>query len=159
MPSRHHGCFVDYQNNLWFTTGSQDGVIQKYSHDGSKLLLQIGTKGRLDTSDGTPSGTPMNSSHTLLNAPPDVAVDPANGDVYVADGYGNRRIVVFDREGRYLRQWGREGTQAEVDAGVGGVFRSVGYTFSEPFDAYIVRAEFNGPKLFCARKQQNTPSG
>lgn len=36
----------------------------------------------------------------------------------------NKRVVVFDREGHYLRQWGRQATQAETDAGVGGVFLS-----------------------------------
>ena len=44
--------------------------------------------------------------------------------IYVSDGYGNKRVVVFDREGHYLRQWGRQATQAETDAGVGGVFLS-----------------------------------
>ena len=45
--------------------------------------------------------------------------------MYIADGYGNRRVVVFDSRGHYLRQWGRQGTVAEVDAGVGGVFLKV----------------------------------
>lgn len=119
VPKKLHGCFVDYQGNVWIA-GNEDGVVQKYSHDGSKLLLQIGTRGRFDTSDGTISGAPMNSSHTLLNLPADVAVDPANGDVYIADGYGNRRVVVFDRNGNFLRQWGRQGTEAETMRGGGG---------------------------------------
>src|ERR1700730_10009717 len=119
-----HGCFVDYQDNIWIA-GNQDAIVQKYSHDGSKMLLQIGTKGLFDTSDGTITGAPMNSSHTLLNRPAGIAVDPANGEVYIADGYGNRRVVVFDREGHFLRQWGRQGTVAEVDAGMGGVFLRV----------------------------------
>jgi len=88
-------------------------------------LLQIGTKGRFHTSDGTITGAPMNSSHSVLNLPASIAVDPTNGDVYIADGYGNRRVVVFDHEGHFLRQWGRQGTVAEVDAGVGGVFLKV----------------------------------
>jgi DNA-binding beta-propeller fold protein YncE len=116
-----HGCFVDYENNIWIG-GNQDAIVQKYSHDGSKMLLQIGTKGLFDTSDGTITGAPLNSSHTLLNRPAGIVVDPTNGEVYVADGYGNRRIVVFDREGHFVRQWGRQGTKAEVDAGVGGLF-------------------------------------
>jgi DNA-binding beta-propeller fold protein YncE len=64
----------------------------------------------------------MNSSHELMNSPTDVAVDPGNGEVYVSDGYGNRRVMVFDRDGHFVRQWGRQGTVAEVQAGVGGVF-------------------------------------
>lgn len=124
LPKKLHGCFVDYQGNVWIA-GNEDAIVQKYSHDGSKLLLQIGTKGRFDTSDGTINGAPMNSSHELLNLPSSAAVDPENGDVYITDGYGNRRVVVFDRNGHFLRQWGRQGTVAEVDAGVGGVFLKV----------------------------------
>jgi len=123
LPAGLHYCTVDYQNNIWIA-GNKDAIVQKYSHDG-KLLLQIGIKGKFDTSDGTINGAAMNSSHTLLNLPADVAVDPANGDVYVADGYGNRRIVVFDRNGHYLRQWGRQGTVDQEKAGVGGVFLKV----------------------------------
>jgi hypothetical protein len=118
-----HGCYVDYQNNIW-VGGNLDGVIQKWTHDGSRMLLQIGTKGRFDTSDGTITGAPMNSSHQYLNRPAGIAVDKLNGDVYIADGYGNRRVVVFDREGHFLRQWGRQGTVEEVDAGTGGLFLS-----------------------------------
>ena len=124
LPNKLHGCFVDYQGNVWIA-GNEDAIVQKYTHDGSQLLMQIGTKGHFDTSDGTIAGAPLNSSHELLNLPSSVAVDPTNGDVYITDGYGNRRVVVFDREGHFLRQWGRQGTLAEVDAGEGGVFLKV----------------------------------
>jgi DNA-binding beta-propeller fold protein YncE len=124
FPNRPHGCFVDYQGNIWIA-GNEDAIVQKYTHDGSKLLLQIGIKGKFDTSDGTMEGAPMNSSHTLLNLPSHVAVDPADGDIYIADGYGNRRVVVFDREGKFLRQWGQQATQAQTDAGVPSVFLKV----------------------------------
>src|ERR1700733_3139490 len=122
--TERHGCFVDGQNNIWIA-GSDDAIVQKYTHDGSKLLLQIGTKGHFDTSDGTITGAPLNSSHEYLNRPSAVAVDPTNGEVFISDGYGNRRIVVFDSQGRFLRQWGRQGTLAESDAGVGGAFLDV----------------------------------
>ena len=52
LPKKLHGCFVDYQGNVWIA-GNEDAIVQKYTHDGGKLLLQIGTKGRFDTSDGT----------------------------------------------------------------------------------------------------------
>jgi DNA-binding beta-propeller fold protein YncE len=115
---------VDHEGNVWIA-GNEDAIVQKYSHDGSKLLLQIGTKGHFDTSDGTINGAPMNSSHELLNLPSSVAVDRANGDIYISDGYGNRRVAVYDRQGHFLRQWGRQGTVAEVDAGEGGAFLKV----------------------------------
>jgi len=46
---------------------------------------------------------------THLNRPTDVAITPA-GDVFVADGYGNNRVVHFDREGRFVKAWGKMGT-------------------------------------------------
>jgi DNA-binding beta-propeller fold protein YncE len=110
LPSTMHGCFVDFENNIWLS-GNSDGIVQKYTHDGSRLLLQIGIKGHCDTTTGACGETnDNNSSTTLLNGPANVMVDPSNGDIYIADGYGNHRIVVFDKTGRYLRQWGSTGT-------------------------------------------------
>ena len=124
LPHGIHGCFADYMDNIWIA-GNSDGVVQKWSHDGSRMLLQIGTKG---VCDGPPTLNPRsphptcgepgnNTSQTLLNAPADIAVDPSEdpvtgerGSVYVADGYGNHRIVVFDKDGNYLRQWGSAGS-------------------------------------------------
>jgi DNA-binding beta-propeller fold protein YncE len=108
LPNGIHGCFVDHEDNVWIASNG-DGVVQKYSHDGS-LLLQIGTKGLCDGVGGACGAPGLNSSTTLLNQPADVAVDPGNGDVYIADGYGNHRVVVFDRSGQFLRQWGSAGT-------------------------------------------------
>jgi DNA-binding beta-propeller fold protein YncE len=121
MARTAHGCFIDKEGNFW-TAGNNDGIVQKYTHDGSKMLLQIGTKGVMDSKDGTATGEGLNASRTSLHKPSQVAIDPDNGDIYVSDGYGNKRVAVFDREGRYLRQWGRQATQAETDAGLGGVF-------------------------------------
>jgi hypothetical protein len=99
VPSGAHDCYFDYEGNIWIG-GNTDAIAQKYSRDG-KLLLQIGTKKKFDTTDGTDKGTALNASHTLLNKPASFAVDPANGEVYIADGYGNRRVAVFDRNGNY----------------------------------------------------------
>jgi hypothetical protein len=123
-PNSIHGCIVDKQNNL-YVAGNDDAVVQKYTHDGSKLLLQIGTKGLFDSSTGLITGIAMNQSKTLLNKPADIAIDPINGDVYIADGYGDHRIVVFDKSGNFLRQWGRQGTKDEAAAGDGGAFMGV----------------------------------
>lgn len=123
VPRTIHSCFADRDNNIWLT-GNGDGIVQKYTHDG-KLLLQIGKRGVYDSSDGTRKGQPLNASHTQFFNPAGITCDADNGDVYVADGYGNRRVAVFDREGHFLRQWGRQATKAECEAGVGGVFAQV----------------------------------
>ncbi len=129
MPQGAHGCFVDYQGNIWLG-GNGDGIVQKYNpalatREGAKatFVTQIGTKGLCDpgTSDklfsqcGSSAG---NTSHTLLNEPADIAVDPqpdpvtgTAGSVYIADGYGNHRVVVYTTSDggktyQYNRQWG-----------------------------------------------------
>jgi hypothetical protein len=128
LPQGSHGCAFDEQGNIWIG-GNSDGVVQKWSLEG-KLLLQIGEKG---VCDGPPTLSPrspfptcgapgfgmpgFNASKTLLNEPAKAAVDPnpdpvthERGSVYIADGYGNHRVVVFDSRGKYLRQWGSMGT-------------------------------------------------
>ncbi len=121
LPNGIHGCFVDFEDNVWIA-GNGDGVVQKYSHDGSTLLLQIGTKFICDSPSGACGNAMLEgSSKTLLNDPADIAVDPSNGDVYIADGYGNHRVVVFDKNGTYLRQMGGVGTGlGQFTAGDGG---------------------------------------
>lgn len=135
LPNSIHGCFVDYEDNIWIG-GNGDGIVQKWTHDGKRQLLQIGEKGVCDGVDPAPEPPPgknwfgrpnrfyptcaepgMNQSRTRLNGIADVYVDPATdpvtgqrGSVYLADGYGNNRVVVFDATGKYLRQWGSAGT-------------------------------------------------
>jgi len=136
LPNGMHGCYIDYQDNVWIG-GNGDGVVQKYTHDGSVMLLQIGTKfvcDRPDLPGGTgacANGVPpqTGNSRTLLNLPAAIAVDPnpdplppfGVGSVYIADGYGNHRVVVFDAAGHYLRQMGSVGTGPDqFTAGDGG---------------------------------------
>jgi hypothetical protein len=116
LPNGIHGCFVDHQDNLWIA-GNGDGIVQKYTHSGT-LLLQIGTRGVCDNPPantcGNSGANPLaNQSHTLLNEPADMWIDPnrdpvtgERGSIYIADGYGNHRVVVFNAAGVYLRQWG-----------------------------------------------------
>ena len=108
LPNGLHGCFVDFQDNVYIG-GNGDGIVQKYSHDGRHLLLQIGTRGVCDSANGTCGNPGANMSTTRLNQPANMTVDPANGDIYIADGYGNHRVVVFNRNGVFLRQWGNSG--------------------------------------------------
>jgi len=114
LDPRLHSCRVDKDNNIWIGS-APSGMVQKYSHDGSKLLLQIGKKGVLDSSDGTAKGKPLNSAAAQFFMPSSIFVDPKNGDVYVSDGEGrgtNRRVAVMDRDGKFLRQWMPEGMES-----------------------------------------------
>ena len=107
LDPRLHSCHVDKDNNIWIAS-APSGMVQKYTHDGSRLLLQIGKKGAVDSSDGTVKGKPLNSNAAIFFMPSSIYVDRQNGDVYVSDGEGaggNRRITVLDATGHFLRQW------------------------------------------------------
>ena len=82
------------------TPRRQDAHVLKFSSAG-QFLLQIGHAGKVEGSD----------SKTGLNRPAGVRVDPATNEIYVADGLGNHRVVVFDAEtGAYKRHWGAYGS-------------------------------------------------
>src|SRR5438105_1157972 len=81
VPHSIHGCAFDSDNNVW-VGGNDDGIIQKYTHDG-KLLMQIGTRGVFDSADGTSKSASQNPSHERLFNPAQMPIDPANGDIYV----------------------------------------------------------------------------
>src|SRR5262249_897484 len=86
----------------------QDAHVIKFSRTG-QFLLQIGRAGKVEDSE----------SKTGLNRPAGVRVDPATNEVYVADGFGNHRVVVFDGDtGAYKRHWGAYGEKPD-DASLG----------------------------------------
>src|SRR5262249_9273901 len=105
-PQSEHGIFVDGNDFVWLAgNAKQDGQLLKFTMDG-KLVLQIGHAGPIRGSNDT----------TALGSPADVAVDVAAKEVYAADGYTNRRVVVFDSEtGAYKRHWGAYGNKPSDD--------------------------------------------
>jgi hypothetical protein len=107
LNPRLHSCHFDGDDNVWIVS-APSGMVQKYSHDGARLLMQIGEKGVLDSSDGTREGTPLNSNAAQFLTPSGIRVDRANGDIFVSDGEqpgSNHRIAVMDGSGAFLRQW------------------------------------------------------
>jgi hypothetical protein len=96
-PREPHGIFVDHQDNVWVGSFNRHRVM-KFTRDG-KLLLTLGeyekTGGSADTH--------------LLGGPSGIWVDPKSNEVFISDGYRNRRIIVFDINGKYLRHWGAYG--------------------------------------------------
>ena len=95
MFGNEHGLRVDRNNNVWVTDNG-DHQVMKFTNEG-RLLLTLGVKGEAGDDD----------KH--FGRPADIAFAP-NGDVYVADGYGNARVVKFSPEGKYLMAWGKHGT-------------------------------------------------
>jgi sugar lactone lactonase YvrE len=114
-----HGIHVDRDGNVWVTDASvtrpddltkfpgetpKGSIVVKFSPDG-KVLMTLGKPGV--------KGNPPDA----LTEPTDVATDPANGDIYVAESHTNvedpslvGRISVFDRTGKFLRTIGKTGT-------------------------------------------------
>jgi DNA-binding beta-propeller fold protein YncE len=105
-PENEHGIFVDDNDFVWLAgNGKADGQLLKFTMDG-KFVLQIGKPG---------TGNDSNSTERL-GSPADVAVDIAAKEVFAADGYGNRRVAVFDSEtGAYKRHWGAYGNKPNDD--------------------------------------------
>jgi DNA-binding beta-propeller fold protein YncE len=106
-PPSMHGITIDGKDNVWLA-GNGGNTVLKFSKDG-KFLLQIGkngaSKGNKDTAN--------------LSRPAEVEVDMAANEVYVADGYGNRRVIVYDADkGTFKRMWGAYGKPPTDDPNV-----------------------------------------
>jgi len=116
-PEREHGIHIDYKGFVWLggnncpTNGLPglkpvaDDQLLKFTEDG-KLVMQIGrsnqSKGNADTRN--------------LHRPADVWVHRQTNELFVADGYGNHRIAVFDADsGAFKRMWGAFGNKPMDD--------------------------------------------
>lgn len=103
-PVNEHTVAVDTNNRVWITgnsrvAGAGDQMLLVFNTEG-KFLRQIGvrgaSKGDLDTAN--------------FNAPADLFIDMPRHEIYVADGYANRRVIVLDTEtGAFKRMWGAFG--------------------------------------------------
>ena len=129
-PNSNHGITIDYKGNVWIAgngrgqaPGSEgrgrgagrgpaleegqtdlvgywyDNMVLKFTQDG-KFLMQI----------GKPAQTKGSNDVDNLRLPAKTFVDPKTNELYVADGYGNHRVIVYDAEtGKYKRHWGAYG--------------------------------------------------
>jgi DNA-binding beta-propeller fold protein YncE len=140
-PENEHGIFIDHEDNVWIG-GFTDHQVLKFSPDG-KLLLRIGKAGKTGGSNDT----------TLLGGPTDVDVDPETNEVYIADGYVNHRVIVFDATtGNYKRHWGAYGNKPS-DSEPGTYDRNASSSplqFSNPVHA--VRISNDGLVYVCDRR-------
>jgi hypothetical protein len=107
-PDSEHGLAVDYKDNVWITGSSPaskpaskqtDDMVLKFTSKG-KFLLQIGGR----------SSSGGNTDTKNVHLATDVFVDPETNEAFVSDGYGNRRVIVFDADtGAFKRMWGAFG--------------------------------------------------
>jgi hypothetical protein len=97
-----HGIFVDHNNFVWVGDNVEGGGhIYKFTRDG-KFVMRLGKP-------GTPGGS---NDIEHFNRPADMVVDRDTNEIFVADGYANHRVIVFDAAtGAYKRHWGAYGNR------------------------------------------------
>src|ERR1700731_2394244 len=116
-PEREHGIHIDYKGFVWLGGNScptnglpglkpvADDQLLKFTQDG-KFVMQIG---RSNQSKG-------NGDTRNLHRPADVWVHQPTNELFVADGYGNHRVAVFDADsGKFKRMWGAFGNKPVDD--------------------------------------------
>lgn len=152
-----HGFYVDKNGDVWVTDaqrakdGSKGLQVVKFSPDG-KVLLTLGKKGV--------SGTGPDE----FGAPTDVVV-AKNGDIFVSDGHTgcncpNARIVKFDKNGKFIKEFGKHGTgSGEFDGPHALAFDSKGRLFvGDRTNNRIQIFDQNG-NFIAEWKQFGRPSG
>jgi DNA-binding beta-propeller fold protein YncE len=129
-PNSEHGIYVDAKDNVWIAGNSAapqagakeipwttnksggDGFVMKFDVDGNFKMRIGGTPSGPDSNskDGGTNGTP------LLYQPADMVVDPRTNRLYIADGYGNRRVLIVDADsGKYIGHFGAYGNNPVDD--------------------------------------------
>ena len=103
-PKNEHGIYVDPKGDVWVGgNDNADHMLLKFTADG-KFLLQIGSPGKSLGSNAT----------NQLGRPAHMELDVATNELFVADGYQNKRVIVFDATtGAYKRHWGAFGNKPD----------------------------------------------
>jgi DNA-binding beta-propeller fold protein YncE len=122
-PQLEHGIYVDDDDNVWLGGGGEkDAQILKFTRDG-RFLMQIGRQGQ---------GRGSNDTENVGGAS-QMVVDAAAHELYVADGYVNHRVIVFDSvSGAYKRHWGAYGKTPDD-----GYFSRAGERLPLPFSGAV----------------------
>jgi hypothetical protein len=103
-PTSNHGITVDHMDNIWIGGNDvKDAHVLKFSRSG-QFLLQLG---KPEQNQG--SNDPVNFWRVA-----EISIDPAVNEAYIADGYGNKRVVVIDATtGERKRYWGAYGNMPD----------------------------------------------
>jgi hypothetical protein len=143
-PTSEHGIYIDKKGNIWIAGNAPvDRQVIKFGPDG-KFLLQIGHP--------APATQPADSSsHDLLGRPSGIDVDDEAREVYISDGYMNKRVIVFDSEtGAFKRLWGAYGNPPnDADPGAYDSAAPVDQQFRNP--VHCVHISNDGLVYVCDR--------
>ncbi len=124
-PSSNHGITVDYKGNVWIggngrgqTPGEallphdESAMGQGFVHD--SMVLKFTATGKFLMQIGKPFGGKGSNDLENFKLPAKMLVDAKTNELYVADGYGNRRVIVLDADtGAYKRHWGAYGNKPD----------------------------------------------
>jgi DNA-binding beta-propeller fold protein YncE len=118
-PDAEHNIFVDYKDNVWISGSSPSGQSKTKRSD--DMVLKFTNKGKFIMEIGGRTVSKGSTDPNSVNKPGDIFVSPKTNELYVADGYGNRRLIVFDADtGAFKRMWGAFGKPPVDDANSGG---------------------------------------
>jgi DNA-binding beta-propeller fold protein YncE len=99
---------VDPSDNVWVVDEFTNTVMKFDSH--GRLAMLLGRKAESENvPPRTPAGNGAGQQTDLFSRPTDVAWD-SSGNIFVADGEGNARIAKFDKDGKFVKSWGKKGT-------------------------------------------------
>jgi hypothetical protein len=113
-PDSEHGIAVDYKNNVWI--GGSAPVAPSLRNLDDDMLLKFDSKGKFLLQIGGRTTSKGNADTKSVHQSADVFVWPKTNEAFVADGYGNRRVIVFDADtGAFKRMWGAYGKPPSDD--------------------------------------------
>lgn len=103
-PDAEHNIFVDEKDNVYVSGSSPSGQSQTLWSD--DMILKFDANGKLIKQFGGRSANLGNLDRNGVNKPGDLFVYGKTNELFAADGYGNRRLIVFDRDTfAYKRMW------------------------------------------------------
>ncbi len=118
-PDVEHCIYVDQDDNVYISGSSPNGKSKTTRSD--DMIVKFTAKGAFIKEFGGRTVSKGSSDKTSVNKPGDLYVWPKTNELYVADGYGNRRVVVLDAYSfAFKRMWGAFGKPPEDDANSGG---------------------------------------
>src|SRR6266853_480150 len=116
-PEREHGIHIDYKGFVWI--GGNNCPARKLpglKPAGDDQLLKFTQAGKFVMQIGHSSESTGNADTKNLHQPADAFVYRKTNEVFVADGYGNHRVAVFDADtGAFKRMWGAFGNKPNDD--------------------------------------------
>ncbi|MBI3504268.1 MAG: 6-bladed beta-propeller [Proteobacteria bacterium] len=104
-----HTVRVDKDDHIWATDEGSNMIIE-FDAAGRVLMVLGRREEAVEAAAPAPAGTAPRPGWGTFNRPADIAWDLA-GNIFVADGYGNSRVVKIDKDGRWVKTWGSRGTE------------------------------------------------